>query len=474
MNKETLSIKDAVSGITSREFSAEELVTEYLEETEARNPEINAFISVRREKAIAEAKKIDEKVKSGEKVGPLCGVPLAVKDNMLIEGEICTSASELLKDYVSAYDATAIKKIRDAGAIVIGKTNMDEFAMGSSTENSAFGVVKNPRDITRVPGGSSGGSAAAIAANMALGALGSDTGGSIRLPACFCGVVGMKPTYGRVSRFGLMAMASSLDQIGSFGKTVSDAEEIYSAIKGKDDRDATSKEAAESQINISDPGSITLGIPEEFFSGEGLDKETSQAMDEVIQTFRGSGIKIKEINLPHVKLSLSVYYIIVFAEVSTNLARFDGIRYSRGSDENDTLLEIYLKTRGRGFGDEVKRRILLGTFVLSSGYYDAYYAKAQKVRQLIKEDFVSSFSEVDVILSPTSPTLPFKLGEKTDDPIQMYLSDIFTLPVNLAGLPVISVPVRGRENKLPVGFQLIGKHWHDSDLFELGKFYERI
>ncbi|MFA4999362.1 MAG: Asp-tRNA(Asn)/Glu-tRNA(Gln) amidotransferase subunit GatA [Parcubacteria group bacterium] len=474
MNKETLTIKDAVKGIASHELTAGELIGVYLNKAEEKNPELNAFISIRKEKAVQEAKKIDEEIKSGKEAGPLCGVPLAIKDNILIEGETCTSGSQLLKDYVSAYDATVIKKLRNAGAVIIGKTNMDEFAMGSSTENSAFGIVKNPIDLERVPGGSSGGSAAAVAADMALGALGSDTGGSIRLPACFCGVVGMKPTYGRVSRFGLMAMASSLDQIGPFGKTVADAEEIYSVIKGKDERDATSRDAAESQINIGDPSSITIGLPKEFFLEGGLDKETSKAIDETIQAFRSSGMKIKEISLPHVKYALSTYYIIVYAEASTNLARFDGIRYSRGGDRDDTLLEIYMKTRGEGFGDEVKRRILLGTFVLSAGYYDAYYAKAQKVRQLIREDFVKSFADVDVILSPVSPTVPFKLGEKTNDPMKMYLSDVFTLPVNLAGLPAISIPVKGREGELPVGLQLIGKHWHDSDLFKLGRFYETV
>ena len=473
MNKETLTIKDIREGIASGNLTAEEAVGEYLTEAEAKNGEINAYISIRRDKALAEAKKIDEEIKSGRKPGPLCGVPMAIKDNILMEGEVCTSGSKMLKDYFSAYDATVIKKLKDAGAVVVGKANMDEFAMGSSTENSAYGTVKNPRGMELVPGGSSGGSAAAVAANMALGALGSDTGGSIRLPAGFCGVVGMKPTYGRVSRFGVMAMASSLDQIGPFGKTVADTEEIYSAIKGGDKRDATSRDAAESQIAIGDSGSITIGIPKEFFSREGFDKDTAEEMENAISFFRSAGMKIKEISLPNSKYALSVYYIIMFAEASTNLARFDGIRYSRGGDANDTLLEIYTKTRGEGFGDEVKRRILMGTFGLSAGYYDAYYSKAQKVRQLIREDFIKAFAEADVIFSPVSPTVPFRIGEKAEDPLQMYLSDIFTIPVNLTGLPAISIPAKNRENKLPVGFQLIGKHWHDSDLFRLGKFYEQ-
>jgi aspartyl-tRNA(Asn)/glutamyl-tRNA(Gln) amidotransferase subunit A len=469
MNKETLTIGELRDGIISGAMTAEETAAEYLAEAEAKNPEINAYISIRKEKALAEAKNIDEKIKSGEKPGPLCGVPMAIKDNILIEGEICTSGSKILKDYVSAYDATVIKKLREAGAVVIGKANMDEFAMGSSTENSAYGTVKNPRDTALVPGGSSGGSAAAVAANMALGALGSDTGGSIRLPAAFCGVVGMKPTYGKVSRFGLMAMASSLDQIGPFGKTVSDAEEIYSAIKGADRMDSTSRDAAETAGS----GTMTIGIPKEFFSGEGLDKDTSEAMEAAINSFRSAGMKIKEVSLPAAKYALSTYYVIMFAEVSTNLARFDGIRYSRGGGGDDTLLEIYMKTRGVGFGDEVKRRILMGTFVLSAGYYDAYYAKAQKVRQLIREDFTRAFATVDAIFSPVSPTVPFRIGEKADDPLQMYLSDIYTIPVNLVGLPAISIPVKDREGKLPVGFQLIGQRFHDSDLFRLGKIYER-
>jgi aspartyl-tRNA(Asn)/glutamyl-tRNA(Gln) amidotransferase subunit A len=474
MNKNTLTIKSLREGIISGEFSAEEVTEDYLRESEKKNKDINAYISINRDSAILAAKKIDEEIKSGKEARVLCGVPLAIKDNILIEGGVCTSGSKILKDYISAYDATVIKKLKDAGAVIIGKANMDEFAMGSSTENSAYGPTKNPRDLSRVPGGSSGGSAAAVAANMALGALGSDTGGSIRLPAGFCGVVGMKPTYGRVSRFGLMAMASTLDQIGPFGKTVADAEEIYSVIQGKDKMDATSRDAAESQLMLGDAGSITIGVPKEFFSGHGMDKDTAKAMEETINVFRQSGMKIKEVTLPNSKYALATYYIIMFAEVSTNLARLDGIRYCRGGDIDDDLLQIYMKTRGVGFGDETKRRIILGTFVLSGGYYDAYYAKAQKVRQLIREDFVKAFADADVLLSPVSPTVPFKIGEKADDPIQMYLSDILTIPVNLAGLPAISIPVKGREGKLPVGFQLIGKRWRDADLFKLGKFYEKI
>lgn len=474
MDIKNLTITDLRKSLISKELSAEEVVSSYIASTEEKNPEINAYLRLLKEDALIQARETDKKIAAGEEVGPLAGVPFAIKDNILIKGGVCTAASKILKNYESAYDATVISKLKDAGAVFIGKTNMDEFAMGSSTENSAYGVTRNPRDPERVPGGSSGGSAAAVAADMALAALGSDTGGSIRQPAGFCGVVGMKPTYGRVSRFGVMAMASSLDQIGPFAKSVEDAGLVYDVLKGKDKYDATSCDAAESQLPLGDMGSITIGLPEEYYAG-GLDKETEAAIEETIKELGSSGIKFKKVSLPHSKYALSVYYIIMFAEVSTNLARLDGIRYSRGENiKGNSLLDIYLSTRGEGFGEEVSRRILMGTFVLSSGYYDAYYAKAQKVRQLIRADFDNAFKEVDLILAPTSPTLPFKFGEKTDDPIAMYLSDIFTVPINLAGLPAISIPVRGREGKLPVGFQLIGKRWHDNDILEIGKYYERM
>ncbi len=474
MNINNLSIKDAILGITTRRFTSEELIGEHFKIIEEKNSEINALLAVNKESALRQAREIDQQIKDGKDAGVLCGVPVTIKDNILIEGAVCTAGSKLLKNYVAAYDATVIKKLKNAGAIIVGKANMDEFAMGSSNETSAFGAVKNPRDKDRVAGGSSGGSAASVAAGMAMGSLGSDTGGSIRLPAGFCGIVGMKPTYGRVSRFGLISMASSLDQIGPFGKTTADAEAIYEIIKGEDIYDSTSRNMRDNRIEIDNPSAITIGIPQEFFSSEGMDVETETAINEVMRDFRRAGIKIKEISLPYSKYALSVYYIIMFAEVSTNLARFDGIRYARGENNSDNLLDIYMSTRGDGFGEEVKRRILLGTFVLSSGHYDAYYAKAQKVRRLIQEDFLRAFNDVDLIMSPISPTLPFKFGEKTSDPIQMYLSDIFTMPVNLAGLPAISIPVKGRENKLPVGFQLISKHWHDASLFQMGKFYEQL
>ncbi|MDD4930967.1 MAG: Asp-tRNA(Asn)/Glu-tRNA(Gln) amidotransferase subunit GatA [Candidatus Colwellbacteria bacterium] len=475
MDTKDLTIAKVKEGILGGDFSAKEIAAEYVSTAKSKNPELNAYISILEESVFDAAADIDRKVASGETVGALAGVPMAIKDNILIKGEKCTAGSKILSDYEAAYNATVITKLKEAGAIIIGKANMDEFAMGSSTENSAFGPVKNPIDIERVPGGSSGGSAAAVAADMALAALGSDTGGSIRQPAAFCGVVGMKPTYGKISRFGVMAMASSLDQIGSFGKTVRDAEAVYGVIKGKDKRDSTSSDEPESFLNLGDMSSVTIGLPDEYFVPGTLDADTETAIGETIKDFERSGAKIKKVSLPHSKYALACYYIIMFAEVSTNLARFDGIRYSRHSDlKTDDLLDIYLSTKGEGFGDEVKRRIILGTFVLSSGYYDAYYAKAQKVRKLIKNDFAEAFKDVDVLLTPVSPTVPFKLGEKTEDPMAMYMSDIFTVPINLAGVPAISIPVAGREGKLPVGFQLIGKHWHDSDLFGLGSYYEGL
>ena len=467
-----LSIEETKSGLFAREITAKEIAETYIAEARKGNEEINAFITITEEAAIEAAERIDRKIESKEELGALAGTTFAIKDNLLFEGERCTAGSKILSDYVASYDATVIKKLKEADAIIVGKANLDEFAMGSSTENSAFGTVKNPADKERVPGGSSGGSAASVAAKMSLSALGTDTGGSIRLPAGFCGAVGMKPTYGRVSRFGAIAMASSLDQIGPFARTVREAEKVYDVIKGADHHDSTSIDVGESQLPIGTPSAITIGLPNEFFVKGSMDQETGKALDETIAYYSKLGFKIKEVNLPYSKYALPSYYIVMFAEVSTNLARYDGIRYSRGSDNTDDLLSIYLETRGKGFGAEVKRRALLGAFVLSAGYYDAYYAKAQKVRQLIKQDFINAFNEADVILAPASPTLPFKIGEKSEDPVAMYMSDIFTVPVNLAGIPAMTIPVKGREGKLPVGFQLMGKHWHEGDLFELGRAYE--
>ena len=494
MELKNLTIKKFHTGLVEKKFSAFEIAEEYFKYIEKKDKEINAFLSLTKDIALEQAKNVDVKIAKGKEIGVLEGAPLAIKDNILIEGTITTSASKILENYRASYDATVIKKLKQAGSMFLGKTNMDEFAMGSSTENSAFKITKNPHDAERVPGGSSGGSASAVASDMAVAALGSDTGGSIRQPASLCGVVGFKPTYGAVSRYGLMAMASSLDQIGPITKTVEDTEILFNAIKGKDEMDATSAKQATNDKRQTTSDKLVVGLPKEYFV-EGLDKETSKALEEVIKTLKDLGIKFKEINLPHTKYALPCYYIIVPAEVSANLARFDGIRYARINADQDAdkrrlisenqrdnqrksaLSKIYFTQRGEGFGPEVKRRIILGTFVLSSGYYDAYYAKAQKVRKLIKEDFDKAFDSsangVDVILTPVSPTTAFKIGEKTDDPLQMYLSDIFTIPVNLAGLPAISIPARPVP-ALPVGFQLIGKYFHESDILEIGKLYETL
>lgn len=491
-----LTIKKFHDGLLNKEFSAAEVTKAYFDSIKERDGGIGAYLSlVEEEEAFVQADKADVAVAKDEMVGALAGVPMAIKDNILIEGRPATAGSKILENYKAVYDATVIKKLRAAGAVFLGKTNLDEFAMGSSTENSAFQKTRNPHDPERVPGGSSGGSAAAVAANLALSALGSDTGGSIRQPAGFCGVVGLKPTYGAVSRYGLIAMASSLDQIGPFGKTVEDAAFVFKAIAGRDPMDATSTEAVygDELLNpkLEDIKKLTVGLPNEYFI-EGLDSEVRQAIDQAINALKSLGIKFKQISLPHTKYAVSCYYIIMPAEVSANLSRFDGIRYGksemrpvspklqRGEQATSNLLSVYKKSRSGGFGAEVKRRIILGTFVLSSGYYDAYYNKAQKVRTLIKQDFDYAFKDVDVILTPVSPTPPFKFGEKTSDPLQMYLSDIFTIPVNLAGLPAISIPVKPRTSNIehrtniPFGFQLIGKSWREADILGIGQFYEKI
>ena len=434
-----------------------------------------------------QAEEVDIALAKGEEINELAGLPMAIKDNILIKGLPATAASKILENYKATYDATVIKKLKNKKAVFLGKTNLDEFAHGSSTENSAFKTTKNPYDLERVPGGSSGGSAAAVAANMAVAALGTDTGGSIRLPASFCGVVGLKPTYGAVSRSGIIAMASSLDQVGPLTKTVEDAAILFKAISGKDDLDTTSVDAkyGDELLNpkLEDIKKLTIGLPKEYFTG-GLDDYTQKEIQKAIVQIKSLGLKIKEISLPRTKYALSVYYIIMPAEVSSNLARFDGIRYSRLDgleNKGNKMWDVYFKQKGKGFGPEARRRIMLGTYVLSSGYYDAYYSKAQKVRRLIKEDFDKAFNPlaggVDVILTPVSPTPAFKINEKTNDPLQMYLSDIFTIPLNLAGLPGVSIPVRKYnkgENELPVGFQLIGKPFREADILGIGQFYEKI
>lgn len=493
MELKTLTIKSFVENLRAGDYSSVEATKTYLANIKEKDAELGAFLEVYGEEALADAARIDAKIQEGNSPagGPLLGVPVALKDNLLVAGRRATAGSKILERYVASYDATVVRKLKDAGAIIIGKTNLDEFAMGSSTENSAFGPTKNPHDPSRVPGGSSGGSAAAVAADMALAALGSDTGGSIRQPAAFCGVVGMKPTYGVVSRHGLIAMASSLDQIGPFAKTVEDAEIIFNVIRGKDVYDATSVNYETSPIinhQLPSAKAFCIGIPKEYFE-EGLDPAVAKAMETVIARFKNMGCTMQEVSLPHTKYALSVYYLVMPAEVSANLARFDGIRYARIPEAMDlpirqagvkTLRDIYELQRGHGFGAEARRRILLGTFVLSAGYYDAYYAKAQKVRTLIARDFDAAFKEVDVLLTPTTPTPAFKFGEKTQDPVQMYLSDVFTIPANLAGLPAISIPVEKYDRfrppvdgGLPIGFQLMAPRFRERDLFALGKRYER-
>ena len=468
-----LTIKKFHEGLLDKEFSALEITQAHFAEIKTNDKEIGAYLSLAEASAAREAEAVDVAIARGDEVGMLAGAPLAIKDNILIEGLPATAASKILKDYTAAYDAGVIKKMKHEKAVFLGKTNLDEFAMGSSTENSAFQITKNPHDLTRVPGGSSGGSAAAVAAHMALGALGSDTGGSIREPASFCGVVGLKPTYGAVSRSGVIAMASSLDQVGPIAKTVEDAAIMFKAIAGRDPLDATSTDQNYNDITnptLDDIKKLTIGLPEEYFI-PGTDEAVTKAVQNAIEALASLGLKFKSVSLPHTKYALSTYYIVMPAEVSANLARFDGIRY--GTRIGDNLKDIYFKTRGELLGAEAKRRTILGSFVLSSGYYDAYYEKAQRVRQLIKQDFDRAFESVDVLLAPVAPTPAFKIGEKTSDPLSMYLADIFTIPASLAGVPALSVPVRDIEG-LPVGFQLIGKRWREADILGIGQYYEEI
>ena len=454
-----------------KEFSAVELCQAHFNNIKARNKEIFAYLSLREDQALDEAKKIDDLIASGKNLPTLAGIPMAMKDNILVEGMKCTAASRILENYIAPYDATVVKKLKEHGAVILGKVNLDEFAMGSSTENSSFGPTRNPHDPTRVPGGSSGGSAAAVAGNMALGALGSDTGGSIRLPASFCGVVGLKPTYGVVSRYGLMAFASSLDQIGPITKTVEDAKIIFEAVRGKDKMDSTSMEMPETDIENLKIDNLRIGVPKEYFV-KGIDPEVEKIVKSAIKKYEAAGAKIVEVSLPHTEYALPAYYIINPSEASANLARYDGIKYGFSKQEK-SLLDVYLKSRGEGFGAEVRRRIMLGTYALSSGYYEAYYKRAQKVRTKVIEDFNNAFKKVDMIITPTSPILPFKIGEKIEDPLSMYLVDVYTVSINLAGLPALSVPC-GQVGKLPVGLQLIGQPFKENQIFEAASFLEKL
>lgn len=469
MDISKLTIAAARKALDAKEYSARELVQAHIDAAKQKNPELNAYLEVWEAQALAEADAADAAIAAGQQKA-LTGIPLAIKDNLLIKGRIASSASKMLEKYVATYDATVTKKLRDAGAIFLGRTNMDEFAMGASTENSAFGPTKNPVDATRVPGGSSGGSAAAVAADIAIAAIGSDTGGSIRQPAALTGVVGLKTTYGAVSRFGVMAMGSSLDQIGPFTKSVADARTMFQVIAGYDPNDSTS--LPDAPHTAKKPK--VIGVPRSFMK-EGVDPDVLAAFEKTLEGLKGKGYEIRDIELPNLKYALAVYYIIVPAEVSTNLARYDGIRYGL-SLPGDDIKEVYRKSRGAGFGPETRRRILVGAYVLSAGYADAYYRKARDVRAMIREDFVKAFEQVDVIATPTSPTPAWKFGAKSD-PVAMYAADMFTVPVNLAGVPGISVPsgiVERDGVQLPAGFQLIGPHRGEEVLFQVGEDVERL
>jgi len=464
-------IKKIHDKLINKEITATELIKGYFQIINGKDNQIKAFLTLTKDSALEQAKKIDEKIKEGREINLLEGIPYAIKDNMLVKGVKTTAGSKILENYTASFDATVIKKLKKQGAILLGKTNMDEFAMGSSTENSAFFTTKNPHDFERVPGGSSGGSAASVASKMSVFALGSDTGGSIRQPAGFCGVVGFKPSYGTVSRYGLIAMASSLDIIGPFAENVEDAEIIFKSIAGKDSMDSTSQDISVATNKTQNIQNTVFGLPKEYFQ-EGLDDKIKKTIEEVIEKIKSQGAIIKEVSLPSTSYALPCYYIIMPAEVSSNLARFDGIRYSSINDYSN-LHDIYFKTRGEGFGEEVSRRIILGTYVLSSGYYDAYYKKAQQVRRLIAKEFNEVFKEVDFLITPTSPTFPFKIGEKADDPLSMYLSDIFTVGANIAGIPAINLPC-GEENNLPINMQIIGPYLSDFSLLNISKTIENI
>ena len=471
-----LTISDLTAALARRDVSAREAMQACLDQIGRVDGKIHAFISHDAADALAQADAADELRAFGGGAGhPLLGVPIAVKDVLAVKNQPLNCGSKILGKFISPYDATAVEKLKSAGAIVFGRLNMDEFAMGSSTENSAFGPTHNPWDVTRIPGGSSGGSAAAVAADECIASLGTDTGGSIRQPAALCGCVGLKPTYGRISRYGLVAFASSLDQIGPFTKDVRDSATLLGVLSGHDDRDSTSVPERVPDYVAALTGNIKgpkLGLPKEYMIG-GLDPEVKAAVDAAVKKFSELGAEIVEISLPHTDYAVAVYYIIATAEASANLARFDGVRYGARVDGNDPG-ELYARTRGAGFGTEVKRRIILGTYVLSGGYHDAYYLRAQKVRTLIRNDFLKAFETVDAIVTPTSPTAAFKLGEKSDDPLQMYLSDIFTISCNLAGICGVSVPCGFASNpKLPLGLQLLGKPFGEATMLRLAHAYEQ-
>jgi len=469
-----LTISGIQAGLRAGQYSATELTSEALRFAAAENGKTNAYLLLSEERALAAARAVDTKLAAGEEPGPLAGVPIAVKDVISTRGVRTTCGSRLLEHYIPPYDATAVDRLEAAGGVVLGKTNCDEFAMGSSNENSAYGPVRNPVALDRVPGGSSGGSAAVVAQGTAVVSLGSDTGGSIRQPASFCGVVGVTPTYGRVSRYGLVAFASSLDHIGPFGRNVHDAALLLNSIAGRDPKDATSAFAPVPDYRASlqqDVKGMRIGLPKEYFAG--LASDSGDQIHKGIELLKQQGCEIVEVSLPTTEYAIACYYIICTAEASSNLARYDGVRYTTRSAQARTMLDMYRMTRGEGFGDECKRRIMLGTYVLSAGYYDAYYLKAQQVRSLIARDFQQAFEQVDALVTPVSPFPAFKLGEKLDDPIQMYLSDIYTITGDLAGIPCMSVPCGATPEGLPVGMQILARHFDEPGMFRLAGAFER-
>ena len=467
-------LEELRAGIAAGRTKAADLAASYYERIEKKNPRLNVYLSLTKERALAQAARVDEQAAKGDPLPPLAGIPIGIKDVLVMKGAPATAASKILEGYQPPYDCTAVKKLEEAGAVLLGKINCDEFAMGSSNENSAYGPVRNPADPERVPGGSSGGSAAAVAANLAVATLGTDTGGSIRQPASFCGVVGVLPTYGRVSRYGLIAFASSLDRIGPLTANVRDAATLLGIIAGHDPCDATSSPApvpdfaAESDKPAE---GLRIGVPEEYF-GEGLDPEVRAAVEAGIESLKAAGCSVKPVSLPHTRYAVPAYYLIATAEASANLARFDGVRYGYRSPSPENLAAMYSNSRDQGFGAEVKRRILLGTYALSAGYYDAYYLKAQQVRRLLAEEFLRAFAEVDAIVTPTAPTPAFKLGEKSGDPVSMYLADIYTVTASLAGICGVNVPCGATKTGLPVGMQVLAAHLNESTAFRVARAVE--
>jgi aspartyl-tRNA(Asn)/glutamyl-tRNA(Gln) amidotransferase subunit A len=476
LNLETLSISAARAGVLSGTVSATTLATAHYERIAAVDPAIHSFLALSRDRALAQAAKIDAAVQAGhaDNLGPLAGIPIAIKDVLVMTGAPATAGSKILAGYHPPYDATCVARLEAAGAVLLGKLNCDEFAMGSSNENSAYGPVHNPRALDHVPGGSSGGSAAAVAAGLCVASLGTDTGGSIRQPAAFCGVVGVLPTYGRVSRFGLIAFASSLDRVGPFTRSVADAATMLDVLAGPDPLDATSSAEAPASYTaaLAAPvAGLRIGVPEEYF-GEGLDPEIRAAIERSLDALRDAGCTIHKITLPHTRYAVPTYYVIATAEASSNLSRFDGVRFGLRADEANTLAKMYRESREEGFGAEVKRRILLGTYVLSAGYYDAYYRKAQQVRALLTRDFLTAFEAVDAIVCPVTPTAAFRIGEKTDDPVQMYLEDIYSVAASLAGICGMSLPCGATTAGLPIGVQLLGKHFDEATMLRVGAAIE--